>query len=172
VKQTKVLNLLLIAVAAGIAGAGYGVFVVSHGFALPVAKQTTLVTMPAIGVLLFLISLPVIRHRRLANEYQKALADGKAAGLLKPKPLDPFYAVRVLLLAKSVSIASSVFAGFQTGIVLLQFASPVVTSTVWLNVGAVIGSVFAVIMGLMIERFCRVRDDSNGGSANPGGAAA
>ncbi|MFM7029466.1 MAG: hypothetical protein ACKOWK_00145, partial [Micrococcales bacterium] len=67
-KQTKVLNLLLIAVAAGIAGAGYGVFVVSHGFALPVAKQTTLVTMPVIGVLLFLISLPVIRHRAMSGQ--------------------------------------------------------------------------------------------------------
>jgi len=171
-KQLKIRNLLLLAVGSGILGAFYGMLLVSRGFALPIARQTTLVTMPVIGALLFLISVPVIRHRRLTAEYQKALAEGKAAGLLRPKPLDPFYAVRVLLLAKSAAIASAVFAGFQAGLVVLQLFSPVVAPSVWLNVGAVIGSIFSLVIGVMIERFCRVRDDSGGGSAPTGGAAA
>lgn len=164
-KSTSTLLLISVAAVATVLGGFYGMFQVTHGHALPVAHPSSLFTMPAIGAVLVALAIPIFRYRRQLLEQAKA--GGAASGvanaapklnLPRPKRLDPFYAVRVLILAKSTAVASAVVGGFQLGLVLLQLTTPVVASTVWWNVSGVIGAVLALIAALVVERACKIPD--------------
>ena len=158
-KQTKPLTLVLSALAAGVVGGIYGLYQVSHGHALPTAHINSLVPMPAIAIVLAFLAYPVYRYRKQSLDYTKAAsASAITARPERPKRLDPFYAVRVLLLAKSTSVASAAIAGFHIGLVLLQLSTPVVANGVWLNIAGVAGGLLAMVVGLIVERICRIPD--------------
>ena len=160
-KTTSTLLLIVATVVSTILGGIYGMYQVTHGHALPVAHPSSLVTMPAIAAILAALAIPVFRYRRQLLEISKAKTAGTPAtgtAGTRPKRLDPFYAVRVLVLAKSTSVASTVVGGFQLGLVLLQLTTPVVAVSVWLNVSGVIGAVISLIVGLVVERACKIPD--------------
>jgi hypothetical protein len=158
VKTTSTVTLITAATAAGILGAAYGIFQVNHGSPLPVAHPSSLATMPAIAIVLLALAYPVYRYRKTALEYSKALAAESGPKLARPKRLDPFYAVRVLLLAKATSVTGAVIAGFHIGLVILQLSTPVIAANVWLNVLGAAGAIFALVVGLVVERICKIPD--------------
>jgi Protein of unknown function (DUF3180) len=160
-KTTSPLLLIVTTVVSTILGGIYGMYQVTHGHALPVAHPSTLATMPAIAAILAALAIPVFRYRKQLLELSKAKAPGASAPPVttaRPKRLDPFYAVRVLVLAKSTSVASTVIGGFHLGLVLLQLTTPVVAVTVWLNVWGVVGAVLSLVVGLVVERACKIPD--------------
>ena len=169
-KSTSALTLFVASIVAGVLGGIYGFYQVTHGHALPVAHPSSLATMPAIGIVLAGLAYPIYRYRKQSVEFAKAAGTEGAARPARPKRLDPFYAVRVLLLAKATSVAGAAIAGFHIGLVLLQLTAPVVVSSVWLNIGGVVGSVFALVVGLVVERICKIPD--SGVEASNGEAAA
>ena len=158
-KSTSPITLILAAVAGGILGGGYGQYQVSHGHSFPVAHPSSLVTMPAIGLILLALAWPVIRYRRQLLQQAKATT-ATSRQVPRPKRLDPFYAVRVLLLAKSTEVAAAAMGGFHLGLVILQLTSPIIPQNVWLNISGVLGSVFALIVGVVVEKFCKIPGDS------------
>jgi hypothetical protein len=167
VKPTRIISLVAYLVVATAAGVVYGVWLVSHGHALPVAHGGSLVTLPAIGVGLGAIAIPVFRYRRGLAARSKALQNPGAsaplaAGAAAPKRLDPFYAVRVLLLSKSVAIALSLIAGFNLGLVALQLSTPVIAGAVANNLLAAAGALFSVVVAVIVERACRIPEDGAG----------
>ncbi|MDE2409419.1 MAG: DUF3180 family protein [Actinomycetales bacterium] len=174
-KSTSPILLIASGVVATAAGAFYGTFQVSHGHPLPVSHPSSLLTMPVIALILVLLALPIFRYRKALLELAKAGTDAAGAARagvrppVRPKRLDPFYAVRVLLLAKSTSVASAVIAGFQLGLVLLQLATPVIAVSIWLNVLGVIGAVLSLVVALLVERACKI-PDGGADSAATGGA--
>ena len=165
-KPTKILWLAIYSAIAVVAGVGYGLVLVNHGHPLPVAHSGSILTLPAIGVLLLLLAIPVFRYRRsLVSRARRADAPGAAvplaAGATAPKRLDPFYAVRVLTLAKSVALAMSLFTGFNLGLVLLQLSTPAVFGSVFANLLASLGALFSAIIGVIVERACRIPDSGS-----------
>jgi Protein of unknown function (DUF3180) len=178
VKSTSPILLIASAAVATGVGAFYGMYQVNHGHPLPVSHPSSLATMPVIALILVGLALPIFRYRRALLELAKAGTDAAGAARAgvrppaRPKRLDPFYAVRVLLLAKSTSVASAVIAGFQLGLVLLQLATPVIAVSIWLNIGGVIGAVFALVVALIVERACKIPGGgSDGAVEGPGGVA-
>ena len=167
-KSTSPILLTAISAVAAVLGGLYGMFQVTHGHALPVAHPSSLFTMPAIGAILVALAIPVFRYRRQLLEISKTATGGNAAKSVSPRPkrLDPFYAVRVLVLAKSTAVASCVVGGFQLGLVLLQLTTPVVASSVWWNVSGVLGAVLALVAALVVERACKIPDSGVDGGTD------
>ena len=80
--------------------------------------------------------------------------------------LDPFYATRVVLLAKSTTVAGALFLGAALGVGMFFLTRPVVTEeTLWASAGALLGSILLTISGITAERWCTLPPDSTEGSA-------
>jgi len=158
-KSTSAVTLSVVGLFAGVLGGIYGLYQVNHGHPLPTAHPSSLVPMPAIAIVLAFMAYPIYRYRKQSVEFAKSSATaGPAVRPVRPKRLDPFYAVRVLLLAKSTSVASAAIAGFHVGLVILQLSTPVVSTGVWLNIAGVTGSLLAMVVALVVERICRIPD--------------
>jgi len=111
----------------------------------------------ALGAVIVTLALPVRR-----------VAKGTST-----ERVDPYYATRVLLLAKASSLSGALFGGAAGGVLLF-----VLTRGVGLALGSVVPTVIAVVGGLALlvagivaERMCTVPpgDDDEGG---PGAQAA
>jgi hypothetical protein len=80
--------------------------------------------------------------------------------------LDPFYATRVVLLAKSTSVAGSLFLGAAMGVGIFFLTRPVVTEdTLWASAMALLGAILLMVGGTTAERWCTLPPDSAQGSA-------
>ncbi len=80
--------------------------------------------------------------------------------------LDPFYATRVVLLAKSTTVAGSFFVGAALGIGVFFLTRPVIAEdTLWSSSGALLGAILLMSSGLVAERWCTLPPDSTGESA-------
>lgn len=124
--------------------------IVGNGGSIPVATNTVLVTLPAIAILVLAFSWPVLR-------YSKALKNYTGTGE-RPKRVDPFYATKVLALAKATSLAGALFLGAAIGLVFMQLGAPVVPDSILLNFIALLESVALIAVALHIERACKIRE--------------
>ena len=123
-----------------------------NGASIPVATNTVLITLPAIAIIELVIALPVFKYR---SELQKFATSG-----VRPKRLDPFYAMRVVVLAKATSIAGALFLGTSIGLVFMQLSQPVIADSIWRNFAALVESVALIVVALIIEKACKLPDDS------------
>ena len=158
-KPTKVLTLLGWVIPAATAGYLFAKFVVASGGQVPVAPLNLILTFLAIAVILAVFAAPMFRYRR------ELAAQRKTASAPRPKRLNPFYAVRLVVLAKATAIAGALFAGWQLGVIWLQISSPVTPGSVWQNVAALISSIVMVVLALVIERICRIPEDAGDSEA-------
>jgi hypothetical protein len=152
-KPTKVLTLIGWVIPAATAGYLFSRVITANGGQVPVAPVNLILTVLAIAVILFAFALPMLRYRRaLAEQLKNTSAP-------RPKRLNPFYAVRLLLLSKASAIYGSLFAGWQVGVIWMQLTSPVTADSIWQNAGALIAAIVLVVVGLIVERICRIKDD-------------
>jgi len=87
--------------------------------------------------------------------------------------MNPFYAVRLVMLAKATAIAGALFAGWQLGVIWFQISSPVTPGSVWQNFAALVANIVMIVIALVIERICRITEDAGDAEAtNQGGALA
>jgi hypothetical protein len=157
-KPTRLRFLLLIALPTALAGYFVATVLVGRGFQVPVSPINLLVTLAAIAVLLLALSIPIWRYRSAIRENVKK----------RPKRVDPFYAVRVLLLAKASSIAGSLFAGWHIGVVVFQLLSPVVIAELALqNFLGFLSSIALVIGAYLTEQLCKLPEDPMPDSNEP-----
>lgn len=164
-KPTKILNLIVATAIAAISTYLLIRFAVGAGFKVPVSGLNLILTLPIIGAIVLVLAVPIIRYRHSLREFAKAPVGTPAP---RPKRVDPFYAVRVLMLAKATTIAGSLFAGWHLGAVAVQGSQPVVADSIWMNVAGLIGSILMAVAGLITERICKIPD---GGSAENSGNA-
>lgn len=164
-KPTKVLTLLGWVVPAATAGFLYSKLNVANGGQVPVAPLNLILTFLAISVILAIFAAPMFRYRKELAEQRKNPA------ARRPKRLNPFYAVRLVVLAKATAIAGALFAGWQLGVIWLQISSPVTPGSIWQNVAALVCSIIMVIVALVIERICRITDDAGESEAPNQGEA-
>jgi hypothetical protein len=151
-----------------------GLFRLSHGQSVPVSPLNIILTLPAIAVVLLALAYPIYRYRKQLLEWasSSSAAGNKPTAGHRPKRLDPFYAVRVLLLAKASSIAGSLFSGWHIGLVIVQLSTPVIPPNVWSNVAGLIGSVATVVVALVVERLCRIPNSGDSGETDVAGSEA
>lgn len=89
------------------------------------------------------------------------------------KPVDPFRAVRVAMLAKASSLLGAGFAGFAAGLLLFVSTRPVQPSLGLLGtvIATAMCGLLLVAAGLVAEHLCTIRkddDDEQPGGADPG----
>lgn len=154
-KPTKVLTLLGWVIPAATAGYLFSKYVVASGGQVPVAPLNLILTFLAISVILVIFAAPMFRYRK------ELAAQRKNSGAPRPKRLNPFYAVRLVVLAKATAIAGALFAGWQIGVIWFQISSPVTPGSVWQNVAALIAAIIMVVLALVIERICRIPEDAS-----------
>lgn len=158
-KPTKIMTLLGWAVSATTAGYLLPKFVVNSGGAIPISPLNIIITLPLIGILLLLMAIPMFRYRKAS------LARVKDSAKPRPMPMNPFYAVRLVLLAKAIAISGAIFAGWHIGVVWLQLTSPIVPSSTWQNAFALLGAILMTACAIIVERICRITDDGEGVSS-------
>lgn len=154
-KPTKLINLVSWLVPATTAGYLLPQIVVNQGGSIPISPLNIIITLPLIGIILVLMALPIFKYRKAL------LARAKDSAAARPLPLNPFYAVRILLLAKAISISGAIFSGWHMGVVWLQLSSPIIPSSTLQNVIALIGAIIMTICAVIVERVCRVIDDGS-----------
>ena len=151
-KPTKLSLLLLISLPTTIAAFFVASFMVGRGLQVPVSPINLLITLAAISAVLLALSIPIWRYRSALK--QKSTP--------RPKRVDPFYAVRVLLLAKASSLAGVLFAGWHLGVIVFQLSGAVVVQGLVLqNVFGFIASVMLVVAALITEQICRLPQDQD-----------
>jgi hypothetical protein len=151
-KPTKLSLLLLISLPTTIAAFFVASFMVGRGLQVPVSPINLLITLAAISAVLLALSIPIWRYRNAL----------KQKSTQRPKRVDPFYAVRVLLLAKASSLAGVLFSSWHLGVILFQLTGPVVVQNLVLqNVFGFIASVMLVVAALITEQICRLPQDQD-----------
>lgn len=150
-KTTSALTVVSGVIAGGAVLWGIQSLVVAAGWPAVVPPWTWAVILGILGVVMVFLARP-IRRRVLAPQRQ---------GLI-----DPFYATRVLLLAKASIISGAIFAGGALGLGIVVWSRSLAPGgSLALFVGAVFGALVLSVGGLVAERWCAVPPDSTEGDA-------
>lgn len=149
------MNLIGWAVPATTAGYLLPQLVVNNGGSIPISPLNIIITLPLIGFILVLMAIPMFKYRKAMLER------AKDATVQRPMPINPFYAVRLVLLAKAIAISGSIFSGWHLGLVWLQLTSPIVPSSTLQNAIALIGAIAMTVCAIVVERVCKVTDDGS-----------
>ena len=137
-------------------GAASTQILVGSGFAFPISPASLLLTMPLIGVAVFLATLPIAQYRR---EVEGGLVPRRA------KNPNPFFAFRALVLSRATVISGAGFLGWHLGLVLwLLSFSAVTTATLTPSLWGIAGSAVMTLGGYLGQRNCRTPKDKDGGA--------
>lgn len=120
----------------------------------PVLPLSSMLTMGLIAVATFLLGLRVLRWR-----------NGK-----RNKALNPIMAARTVVLAQACAYAGAVLLGWHAGILVDQLptiAQRSNLSVIWLALAMVGGGLVMVVVGLLVERFCRIPPEEGAPPASP-----
>ena len=144
-KRTRPLVLVVFAVVGGGAGLLLQVILAAAGTAAASAPFTLALSLAVIGVLVVVFALPV---RRAVRDRDK-------------NRVDPFYATRVVILAKASSIAGSLLFGASGAIVGYLLTRTVIAAvgSIFASGAAVVGSVVLLVCGLVAENMCSLPPD-------------
>ena len=109
------------------------------------APFTLSLSLAVIGVLVVVFAVPVRRAVRDREKHR----------------VDPFYATRVVILAKASSIAGSLLFGATSAIVGYLLTRTVVAAvgSIFTSGAAVVGSVILLVCGLVAENMCSLPPD-------------
>jgi hypothetical protein len=137
----------------GIVGFGYSTFAVNNGLEVPISGITLALSTALIAVVLLGLAVPIWKYKRSIT---------KALTTSKPLPVNPFYAVRVLLLSKAAAITGAMLIGWHAGVLVKQFTAPVVVNDATTpNITALVAAVFLLIAGFVVEQICKLPSDKS-----------
>lgn len=143
--RTRPVLLVLYAIFGGAVGWMLETALAASGAPTAVPPITLALALALIGVLVVLFALPVRRAVRDRGRQR----------------IDPFYATRVVILAKASSIAGSLIGGAAAGIVVFFLTRAVVAGvgSIVMSVAAAIGAVVLLAGGLIAEYMCSLPPD-------------
>jgi hypothetical protein len=140
------------AIASAVIGFGYSQWAVNNGLEVPISTPTLGISISVIAIVLLVMVLPIWKYKRNLTKNES----------VKLIPVNPFYAVRVLLLAKASAITAALFIGWHGGVLLKQLTAPVVVvDAMSSNITALITSVILLVEAFLIEQICKVPKDKN-----------
>lgn len=138
--------------------AGFVVQIALAGLSLPRLRPeyTLVVTVVLVAVVVVALAVPVRRSTRGARR----------------APIDPFYATRVVVLAKATAITGALLTGAATGLLidLLARAGTATGDTLLRVVLTLAGSGALVAAGLVAEWMCTVPPEDPEDAPGPGGS--
>lgn len=158
-KRTRPLLLVIYLVAAAIIAWLLESTLTASGAATITPPVTLAITLLVIGAVVIALALPV----------RRAVRD-RAASRPDARQVDPFYATRVLVLAKASSIAGSILCGATLAVVGYILTRSVVAGvgSIFTSGAAVVGSLALLICGLVAENMCSIPpDDKDKGNKDP-----
>jgi len=145
--RTKPLTLLLLA-ALGVAVLWFvEIALAASGRAVIIPPVTLAAALVLIGVIVVLMAVPV---RRVARGDRTAR-------------VDPFYATRVVMLAKASALGGALLGGAGLGIVgyLLSRSVLPALGSVTMAVAAAVGAILLLVTGLVAEHMCAIPPDDD-----------
>jgi hypothetical protein len=154
VKRTRPFVLVLFAIVGAGAGWLLEVILTATGAAAAYGPFTLALSLAVIGVLVLLFAAPVRRAARDRDNHR----------------VDPFYATRVVILAKASSIAGSLIFGAVLSILgyLVTRAVVAAVGSIFSSGACLAGAVVLVVCGLVAENMCSIPpDDKDKGEKNP-----
>ena len=158
-KQTRVSTLIGAAVAAGILGFGFSTWMVRTGSPIPVSTTQLLLMLPTVAAILVILALPIFRYRAAIKAAIANPKDAKLAAAIKR--VDGFYALRVAMLSKAVSVSGAMFAGWHAGVMIDLLTSPQWTAAgLWRCIFGLLGAGSMIAAGLVVERSCKIPPDA------------
>jgi hypothetical protein len=165
-KPLNPLRLMLIGVILAVAGWSATVVTSRYGMATPVLPATALATMGVIVVITLVLGIRILRWRN----------SNKPNSTRKKTVLDPLLAARTLVLAQACAYAGTVLLGWHVGIFLDQLRIWSLRSNqgiTWLALAMSAGGLVMIVVGLLVERFCRIPPEdgeTKGTDGKPGRA--
>jgi len=158
-KPTRIRTLLALALAAGIAGYFYLQFTVQAGFHLPLTSTSFSFSLSIASIAVIVLARPIMKYKSQLKKFIEQKSK------IAPKRVDPFYAVRILALAKAASLAASLFAGWQFGTLTGQLLQPIVANdSLAPTIFAAASSLVLLTAGLIVEQICKLPGDSGDGA--------
>ncbi|MDM4761646.1 DUF3180 domain-containing protein [Galbitalea sp. SE-J8] len=162
--RTRPTVLLLVALLGGAGGWFVEVWQVAVGHPAVVPPWTLAVVLALIGVIIVLYAIPVWRSTSGRSKREKP------DGAVPAKRVDPFYATRVVLLAKASSLTGAILGGAAVGILFFLLTRSVVAAveSVTLAIVTAVGALVLLVGGLVAERMCTLPpDDGEGEQDHP-----
>ncbi len=145
------------------AGYGYSNWAINNGRVIPVSGITLAISVIVVAVILISLAIPIWKYKRNLKKATAVLEQNPAEKVNKPMPVDPFYAVRVLILARAGAVTASMLGGWHIGVLIKQYTSPVVVeSSTGTNIAAGIASLVLLAVSFIVEWMCRLPSDPNG----------
>jgi hypothetical protein len=124
---------------------------VSNGLAIPTSPTNLLLALAFIAVVLLALSIPIWRYKAALTQYKTGT---------RPKRVDPFYAVRVVLLAKASALTGAGFVGWHIGALVAQLSLPVsFTAALLQNSFGLVASLVLMASAVISEQICRLPED-------------
>ena len=166
-KPINPLRLLLICAILAVAGWSATVVTSRYSMATPVLPATALATMGVIVIITLVLGIRILKWRNSREPNSKA----------KKKQLDPLLAARTLVLAQACAYAGTVLLGWHVGIFLDQLRIWSLRNDqgiTWLALAMAGGGLVMIVVGLIVERFCRIPPedgDTNGVDGKKGRTA-
>lgn len=150
---TQLMMFLAIGLVAGLSSSQLAT---SFGYSFLVSPASLLIVLPVIAIGIYLASYPIYRYRKKAEKYE-----------VGPRPTrpNPFFAFRVLLVARAVALTGSLFAGWHLGQLLWLISFSVAPAgLVMPTVLGLLGSASMLGGGLLGEYNCRAPRDPGEGT--------
>ncbi len=117
------------------------------------------VTLLLIGVVIPALAWPIRAATRSADGQTPRARRG----------VNPFYAMRVLLLAQAGGLTGAILTGAATGVVVFFLGRTIVVwPSVWVSAVSVLGGVVLVVGSLLAERWCQIPPADHEESAQEG----
>lgn len=153
-KRTRVTTLILLAVVGAAVGALGELALVANGRPIVNLPITLAIALAVIGGIVVTMAVPIRRMTRATTA---------------PR-VDPFYATRILMLAKACALTGSLVAGVGIGVLVYLLTRSVIgVGSVTQTIAAIIGAGVLLAGGLVAEHMCRVPpgDDENDPGKEP-----
>jgi len=152
VTRTRPALLALLALGAAVLAIALQLGLAAVGLSRIVPQVTLAVTLVLIAVVVVVLALPVRRATR-------GVRDRGADAPPRPR-VDPFYATRVVLIAKASAVAGALLGGAAAGLVAELLIRPVsAASSLWAGVAMLVGAVLLMVAGLVAEGWCVLPPD-------------
>lgn len=144
-RHTKAVTIVVFGIVGLAVGFVLEVALASAGQPVLIPPYTLTITLVAAAAIVVALALPIRRAIR-----------GTATSRI-----DPFRAMRVVVLAKASSLVGSLMAGFGVGVVAFLLTRPVVADvgSLWPGIAAALSGLVLAVAGLVAERLCTLPPD-------------
>ncbi len=151
--RTRPITMIVFAVFGGAAGWLLEVALSATGSPSIVPPYTLAIALAAIGAIVVALAMPI---RRAVREHEQ-------------HKIDPFYATRVVVLAKASSVAGALIAGAGAGVLVFLLTRSVVpgVGSILMAVATIVGAIVLLAGGVVAEYMCSVPPDDHEGEESP-----